>query len=304
MSELKLLSRTATATAGALLVVAATYHAPASAAAASIPADDTVSSREVAAALAGTPDDLLVPTDAARGDRDSAAEVAGDGVAVDVPRDPEAGVTLGSVDSPVTVGIPQADEAGRGVALAGGAVAYPGTDGSATAVLPAAGGAATQFTTVIADPGASERYAYPVEVPAGARLTLTGDGGAEVVDADGQVLLAVPAPWAKAADGGSVPTRFELSPDATELVQVVDHQGLGSASYPVVADPIWFAVSAAVFWWAVSRCGAGGSIGAVFAYVGGERSRRALAAAGAAGCLSSFVGGWGILRNLVRVIRY
>ena len=104
-------------------------------------------------------------------------------------------------------------------------------------------------------------------------------------------VLAVPAPWAKDAVGTAVSTHFET--DGESLTQVVDHQTNTAVAYPVVADPIWFVIAPGIFWWAVQRCGAGGLLGAMAAYIDGNRSPWAVSAAGAVGCVSAFIGGWG-----------
>lgn len=159
---------------------------------------------------------------------------------------------------------------------------------------------AVRMLTIIDTPTAPTSYSYAVTVPGGGHIELDQDGGAVVLDKSNAIISIIGAPWAKDAVGKTIQTYFTT--DGSSLTQHVAHNVPGVV-YPVTADPIWFVVSGAVFWWAVNRCGAGGIIGAVFEYVGGSRSPKAMAAAGTAGCIASFIGGWGILKNMVRIIR-
>lgn len=69
-------------------------------------------------------------------------------------------------------------------------------------------------------------------LPAGHRLEPADDGSLIVVDGR-SVVGAVAAPWARDAQGRSLPTHYQLRDDGT-LRQVVDTRG---ATFPVVADP-------------------------------------------------------------------
>lgn len=273
--------------------------------AADSPASDgsaSVTANEVASTLGDVPG-ILGSSDqvATQADADSAATTTVAGTAIDIPKDPEQGVTFGAVNGPkLDVELPNADAANDGEQVAPGVVAYPSGDGSANAVQANEDGS-VRMMIIIDTPSAPTEYDYKVNVPNGGSVQIIEDGGAAVLDSAGQLISMVGAPWAKDANGTPVNTWFTT--DGQTLTQHVQHNVPGVV-YPVTADPIWFAVSAAVFWWAVQRCGAGGMIGAVFEYVGGSRSARAIAAAGAAGCIASFVGGWGILKNLVRIVRW
>jgi hypothetical protein len=89
--------------------------------------------------------------------------------------------------------------------------------------------------TVIKNDGAPSEFSYPIDVPAGGRMTIGQDGGVLVVDARGLPRGGLAAPWAKDNQGRNVATHYELRRDA--VVQVVAHHG---AAYPVVADPWLF----------------------------------------------------------------
>lgn len=258
--------------------------------------DSKVTSLEVGSALANVDGILEASDDIKTGaDSDSAITATVANVDIEVPRDLSDGVGLDAL----TIDLPNADAAKNATGVAEGTVAYPAANGSANAVQVTDDGG-VRMLTVIDNTSAATEYKYDVSIPNGGNIALLPDGGAEVTDSDGEVLAVVNTPWAKDAAGMKLNTYYTT--DGQSLVQHVEHNVAG-VTYPVVADPIWFVVSGAVFWWAVARCGAGGIIGSVFSYVGGDRSPRAMAAAGAAGCISSFIGGWGILRNMIRVIR-
>lgn len=269
-----------------------------------------VTAESVQDAIEQLPSALLVePVESLEQTEGSAVAEVGDGVQIEVPLGASAPVELdfGDAESPIVqISLPEValEAGGEGEVTEDGVVAFAGDAGAATAVVPTEeGDGGVQMLTVIAEPLAPTSYEYEVEVPDGGSVQLTDDGGAVVLDGAGELLLAVPAPWAKDADGAPVPTRFELSEDGTGLVQVVEHAS-GEYAYPVTADPIWFVVSMRIFWWAVQRCGAGGSLGAAAAYIGGSRSAWALSGQAAIGCITAFVGdGWKV-RQMIRTLRW
>ncbi|WP_158548209.1 hypothetical protein [Desertihabitans brevis] len=59
------------------------------------------------------------------------------------------------------------------------------------------------------------------------------DGRVSVLDADGEVVLGIEAPWAVDAAGEAIPTRYAV--DGRTLTQVVETDA--STEFPVVADP-------------------------------------------------------------------
>ncbi|MCM2420626.1 hypothetical protein [Streptomyces sp. RKAG293] len=202
-------------------------------------AGDAVSSSEVATALNSTDarnGSLVAEPVKSTTDADSAAVVKQGGVTMEVPKNPEDGVFLKSEGAPpVTIDLPNANEAKDATRLSDGTVIYPGTNGSASAVIPTTTG--IQMLTTIASSDAPTRFAYKVAVPAGGRVELAEDGSATILDGEGAIVVAAATPWAKDANGVAVPTRFET--DGTTLTQVVDHAS-GRFAYPVVADPNWF----------------------------------------------------------------
>ncbi|HEU4913933.1 MAG TPA: hypothetical protein VFT16_00800 [Candidatus Saccharimonadales bacterium] len=261
-----------------------------------------VSATEIKNALRGI-DGLLQQADQTKTttDGDSALKAARAGAQIDIPKDISDGVAINSIGVPsLDITLPNADNADDAKKVAAGTVAYAGNNGSANAVQATEDGG-VRMLTIIDRSDAPTTYDYGVSVPDNGDIVITKDGGANILGSNSEVIATVATPWAKDALGKTIHTYF--STDGTTLTQHIEHD-IPGVVYPVTADPIWFAVSAAVFWWAVQRCGAGGIIGAVFEYVGGGRSRRAIAAAGAAGCIASFVGGWGILKNMVRIVKW
>ncbi|UIX33353.1 hypothetical protein [Streptomyces sp. GQFP] len=237
MRRTRFIRKVAMVTASAVMTAAALMAAPTMA---SADDSDTVTSSEVAAALSTTEagnGNLVAEPVKSLADTDSAAVVTKNGSITDVPKDPEDGVSLGIEGaSPITIGLPNADEAGNAKRLPDGTVVYPGTDGSAQAVIPTATGA--QMLTTIANADAPTRFTYNVDVPDGGKVVLTEDGGAVVLGSDDVPALVIPTAWAKDANGAAVPTHFET--DGSSLTQVVDHT-TGNYAYPVAADPNFWA---------------------------------------------------------------
>ncbi len=95
------------------------------------------------------------------------------------------------------------------------------------------GGRRTLF--LIHDRSSSHESVIPVDVPPGGRMWVDPDGSVTVVDADGNPVSTVAAPWAYDADGTPIPTHFEIRDG--HLVQVVDTVGIENILYPILADP-------------------------------------------------------------------
>ncbi|OZE95926.1 hypothetical protein CH302_16700 [Rhodococcus sp. 15-2388-1-1a] len=95
------------------------------------------------------------------------------------------------------------------------------------------GGRRTLF--LIHDRSSSHESVIPVDVPPGGRMSVDPDGSVTVVDADGNPVSTVAAPWAYDADGTPIPTHFEIRDG--HLVQVVDTVGIENILYPILADP-------------------------------------------------------------------
>jgi len=201
--------------------------------------DNNVTASDVAAALADSGGVLAASdTVTSQSDVDSAAVTSVDGTIVDVPKDPSAGVDLSSGNYTVTITTPNANNAGDGKVVASGVVAYPSSDGSATAIQATEDGG-LRMLTAIDNADAPTNYTYGVDLPSGGHIELTDDGGAVVIASDSTPLYSIAAPWAHDANGVSVPTSFVT--DGSTLTQIVDHQASNFA-YPIVADPFWSAL--------------------------------------------------------------
>lgn len=125
-------------------------------------------------------------------------------------------ITSGDGEHPVTIGVPEA--------------------GSQTDVLARhLGPAGTQVLTVIHSPRAPASFRYDLGLPPGTVLAPRPDGSADVVDARGAPVGSLAPPWAVAADGRPVPTRYSVSGNV--VTQVVAHRA--GMAYPVVADPAY-----------------------------------------------------------------
>ncbi len=166
-------------------------------------------------------------------DSASVSTVAGN--TADMPRDPNRAVLFTTANgAAIQVTVPAA--AGIvGSQIAPGVVAYAGLGASHTAVQATDNGG-LRMMTVIDGPDAPEDYTYGVDLPSGGSVAINPDGTASVRAADSTAVAVVQAPWARDANGVSVPTSF--STDGRSLTQHISFRGRGVA-YPVTADP-WF----------------------------------------------------------------
>ena len=161
------------------------------------------------------------------------------GTEVVVPVDPAAGISMGGAAASVSIGLPFAAQADDATVQKPGVVSYDNNNGTATVPAVQDDGS-VQINTIIDNAAAPTRFEYPITVPKGGRVTQSGDA-IGILDAQERLVTVIAAPWAKDANGESVPTHFELSGDT--VTQVVDHRS-SKVAYPVVADPkvIWY-------WW-------------------------------------------------------
>jgi hypothetical protein len=186
---------------------------------------------------------------------DSAAQTAN----VDVPVDPAKGVTLsGPSGHKLTIGLPNAKHAGKGVKGKNGMVAYGGKNGSANASVPTVEGGAQQLV-YIKNRKAATSYDFTLGLPAGGQLKLAPGGtAAAVLDHQGSPVFMASAPWGRDANNRMIQTAYTVKGNV--LTQHVAHNVAG-VKYPVVADPVWVPVSAAVvvaaFTAGVYACGLG-----------------------------------------------
>lgn len=166
----------------------------------------------------------------------TAVDWVGEGVSIEVPQVASEGISLTTAEGTVGIGLPTASSAEDAAYDPSGAVAYDNSNATTTVATVRKAGS-VQITTVIEDASAPTEYAYPMDLPAAAQLSMHEDGSVSVLSADGDLVAIVDVPWAKDASGASVPTFYRIT--GSTLTQVVQHQG---AAYPVVADPWWIPV--------------------------------------------------------------
>ncbi len=143
-------------------------------------------------------------------------------------------------DGEVAIGLP--GDAAIGERVPGGAVRYSDPDlateftiqsADVPGVPEIAGGVRTLISVL--DESAPGQYAFDVGLPAGVHLEAQPDGSVSAVDQAGGLHGTFAPPWAVDANGTPISTRYEVRCDT--LVQHISHEG---ATYPVIADPVWF----------------------------------------------------------------
>jgi hypothetical protein len=267
--------------------------------------DSTVNNAEIKQALANT-EGVLGASDQTKvsSDSDSAIKAATAGATIDVPKDADDGITLGSTDGStpsIGISLPNADDASTAKRVAPGTVAYAGDNGSANAVQATEDGG-VRMLTVIDKPSAPTEYDYKVRVPNGGHIELAEDGGAVVVGNENQPIMSVATPWAKDATG--TPIRTYFTTDGLTLTQHVEHKAAGVV-YPVTADPFWIpaAVIVAAFQSAVYACGVGYLAGAGWQIFWNGWVWSEIRRAGRQGCVEGVIARfipWGAIKHLIK----
>ncbi|WP_300265685.1 hypothetical protein [Microbacterium sp.] len=93
-----------------------------------------------------------------------------------------------------------------------------------------------QLLSIIDSERASESYSYDLTMPTGNTLEATADGGARIVDVQGNTKVFFEPAWARDANDKAIPTHYVV--EGNTLTQIVRHQGLKDVAYPIVADPV------------------------------------------------------------------
>lgn len=88
---------------------------------------------------------------------------------------------------------------------------------------------------VINEPTTETAFRMNMDLPGSSNATVEEDGSVLIKSADGEFVGGIATPWARDANGGEVPTNFEIV--GSTLVQRVDLSGVAEDAYPVVADP-------------------------------------------------------------------
>lgn len=162
-----------------------------------------------------------------------AAQSRTDGVPITVPAEASDGVTVGSGENLLRIGLPYSGQASDATtSQLAGVVVFDNRNGSFTVPVIGDDGS-VKINTVIENASAPRSYRYPIELPGGANLTLNDNGSVSAANADGSYEAEIAAPWAKDANGNAVATRYEV--DGSVVTQIVDCDS--ATAFPVVADP-------------------------------------------------------------------
>ncbi|WP_162688772.1 hypothetical protein [Streptomyces sp. ICC4] len=144
-----------------------------------------------------------------------------------------------------------------------GTTVYPGAAPSTDLAVQATPGGGVRALAVLEDKSAPRQQRYLIGLPTGAGLVKTSTGMVAAVGPDGQVLGAFATPWAKDANGKSVPTSYQV--EGNTLVQSV--QTTGATAFPVVADP-WYDPSSWENWDTIKCVASQSQDGAIYAGAG------------------------------------
>jgi hypothetical protein len=160
----------------------------------------------------------------------------GDDITVDVPKAPDAGVRLNAPSTPpIAVGLPAGESAKPAVLANQGVAVYQHARPQTSLAVQPVGLGAVRVMEVIGGPKAPTSYRFPLRIPPGGsiRRVSPAEDRYVIVDANGDGMASISAPWSHDSDGRWVPTSYRV--DGQTLVQEVDHAGF---TYPVVADPL------------------------------------------------------------------
>lgn len=231
---------------------------------------DTTSAKDVAVAI----DQIKASTDLLI--EPSATDI------VTIPQDPAKGIRVRLPDGKdMAIGLPDSRKASKNAQDHRGVAVFAAEGSSANAVTASQKG--VQFLTTIKNKKAPTSFTYPLDLPAGGRVSVEpGGGAAAIINKDGSLMSYIPKPWAKDARGGDVDTYFTT--DGNALTQHVSHRKRGT-KYPVVADPLMVWIPA----WVLRTCGVGFLGGWAGAWVGGDDMWRRLGG-GAVGCIFGVLG--------------
>jgi hypothetical protein len=104
-----------------------------------------------------------------------------------------------------------------------------------TLLSPIAGG--VEVSEQLRSAEAPEEFSFGLELPTGAEVMASSEGGAEIVSASGAVLEKVPAPTVVDAQGASVPVELKVTDGAVSMR--VPHGPSTEFAYPILADPVF-----------------------------------------------------------------
>ncbi|MFE3557291.1 hypothetical protein ACFXKW_20850 [Streptomyces sp. NPDC059193] len=160
-------------------------------------------------------------------------------VTVEIPKTAAGSVKVTGPDgSTLAVSLPETKNVG-GHKAGAGTIVYPGAANSTDiAVQPVTDGGARALVT-LKNSSAPTEHRFGVQLPTGAKLVANDQGGYDIAkksDGGGTFVLGqIEAPWAKDANGKSLPTSYRLEGDTV----VQDITTAPDTAFPVVADPKW-----------------------------------------------------------------
>lgn len=97
-----------------------------------------------------------------------------------------------------------------------------------------------QFLITMLDASAPTRYEFLLDSFDYDRLEVQSDGSVVALDRDGKFVFGIAPPWARDANGQTVPTRFLAN--GKRLIQLVKvDEAEGPVQFPVIADP-WLGI--------------------------------------------------------------
>jgi hypothetical protein len=126
---------------------------------------------------------------------DGAVEVDLEAGEVTIPVEPEAGIVIsadGSSSTGVGLSLPDEVELEQAQFAEDGTVVYPSDDGGTQVAVQVFDDGTTVVQTIIPDASAPWEYTYDLELPEGATIALTENGGAVVQAASGEDVAAFP----------------------------------------------------------------------------------------------------------------
>lgn len=108
-------------------------------------------------------------------------------------------------------------------------------EGSDTDLLVSPTTSGVEMFDMLRSVDSPETLRFHVELPEGAGLQATSEGGAEVVAEDGTILYRIPRPVSTDAQGSEIPTTLEI--EGSSMVVQVPHREQ-EVDYPVLVDPV------------------------------------------------------------------
>jgi hypothetical protein len=175
--------------------------------------------------------------------QDDSSSLASTDSGVTLPAESSDSVELNTADSDDSFSVELPDLSGLSdatIADDGTAVYHSSDDSTSVAVRAHENGA--QILTILNGEDSPSSYTYAVDVPSGGSLHMADDGSVNVLDSDGLAVASATTPWAKDANGSSIPTHYEV--DGNSITQIID-RGDTNWKYPIVADPNW---------WQITKC--------------------------------------------------